>query len=288
MKQSHSFNLLNISVLLLSSPVSIGRVCIDPEALYIHDQSGLASLFISNNSNEYKEIAISLEFSYQGSDKYGNLMTITDDPVAESLYSITDCLEVFPKHFTLKPGEQQTVRIQSGSTSNKSDGFYWSRVAISSNYTSKGSGSNDEGDGEGMKINYILREYIPLLFIKGNPVMGLSPGNLETSVEDGKLVAAVRLKPEGNSPFIGLVTAILSDVSGREIIRQKQSITVFSEVLRKIKIDLPYNRLNPGTYKLDLTYESFTDEKASKVRTNENPIKQSTEIVVKKIITFDA
>jgi hypothetical protein len=281
MKQSLSFNLMNISVLILSSPVSVGKVSLDPEALFIDNQSGHASLFVSNNSNEYQEIAISLEFSYQGSDKYGNLMTINDDYVAESQYSITDCLEIHPTHFKLKPGEQQTVSILSGSTSNKGDGFYWSRVVISSNYASKESGSYNGCDGEGTKINYILRQYIPLLFIKGKPVMGLIPLNLATYIEAGKLVAVASLKPDGKSPFNGVVTVVLSDVSGREILRQKQKITIFSSVLRKIIVDLPDYGLNPGTYKLDLIYESVTDERTYTYPANESSIKQSEEFFIR-------
>jgi hypothetical protein len=281
MIQPHSFNLLNISVLILSSPVSIGKVSLDPEALFIHDQMNRGSLLVSNNSNEYQEIEVSLEFSYNGSDKYGNPMTINDDRDSESLYSITDCLEVFPKHFKLKPGDQQTVTIQAGSTKNKADGFYWSRVVISSNYTSKGSGSWNAGEAEGSKITYILRQYIPLLFTKGNAEMGLTPVNLVISVEDGKLVALACLKPAGNSPFNGVVTAVLSDDSGKEIIRQKQTITVFSDVLRKIDIDLYVKCLSPGTYKLDLIYDSVIDEGASEHPLNGNSVRQSAEILIK-------
>jgi len=281
MKQSFSFHLLNISVLLLSSPILIGQVSLAPTSLYIHDQTGVASLYVTNNSNEDQEIVISLEFSYPGSDNNGNMKTISDDQTAATRYGITDYLRVFPKQFILKPGGQQTVRLQSKPLSDKPDGVYWTRVIVSSNTAAKDLGSLQAAEGIGTRINYVFKQNIPAFYIKGKATTGLIPGDISTSVEERKLVAVASLRPTGNSPFNGTVTARLIDNSGKEIMTHKQTIVAYSEVLRRIEMDLPDKGLNPGTYKLDLTYETVRADIPSYDLVQGAPAMQSVEVQVK-------
>jgi hypothetical protein len=273
--------ILLTAILFLSAGTVFGQVNLAPTSIFIHDQSGVASLYVSNNSTEEQEVSIAFEFSYPGSDSQGNLVTITNDSLTAARYGITDNLRVFPRQFVLKPGAQQTVRIQARPINNKPDGVYWTRVIVSSNTAARDIDKIQVNDGIGTKINYVFRQNIPAFYLKGKVQTGLITGNLATSVEEGKLVALASLKPSGNAPFNGSVTARLSDSRGKEIIVHKQTLVAYSDVLRRVEIDLPAAGLLPGNYTLTLTYETVRADIPPSDLVQSLPVMQSVNFEVK-------
>jgi hypothetical protein len=258
----------------------LAQVSLAPTSLFIHDQSNVASLYINNNSEESQEISITCEFSYPGSDKDGNMLNITDDTLSASKYGLGDNLRVFPRQFVLKPGSQQTVRIQVRPLQGKPDGTYWSRIIVSSNAASKDVESLPVTEAIGTKINYVFKQNIPAFYLKGKTNTGIIPGEIITSVADGKLVAVAQLKPTGNSPFNGMVTARLTDNSGKEIAVQQQSVVAYFDVIRRIEIALPPEGLAKGRYKLEFTYETTRADISPSDLVQAAPVKKSIEVEI--------
>jgi hypothetical protein len=259
----------------------IAQVSLAPTSLFIHDQSNVASLYINNTSEETQEISIACEFSYPGSDEQGNMINVTDDTLSESKYGLKDNLRVFPRQFVLKPGSQQTVRVQVRPLMGKPDGTYWTRIVVSSNAASKDVESLPVTEAIGTKINYVFKQNIPAFYLKGKTNTGIIPGEVTTSVADGKLVALASLKPTGNSPFNGTVTARLTDNSGKEVAVQQQSVVAYFEVLRRIEIALPPEGLRKGIYKLDFTYETTRADISPADLVQAAPVKKSLEVEIK-------
>jgi P pilus assembly chaperone PapD len=281
MNRNHFVTLLAILSIIFSNIPVYAQVSLAPTSLFIHDRAGVTTLYVSNTTQEDQEISISFEFSYPGSDSEGNLKTITDDTVSASRYGITGNLKVFPKQFILKPGAQQTVRIQSRPMPERPDGVYWTRVIVSSNSASGEIGSVPVSEGIGTKINYVFRQNIPVFYIKGKASTGLVCRNVATTVDEGKLVAVSSLSPEGNAPFNGTVTAVLSDQNGKEIALQQQTLVAYSEVLRRIELQLPGQNLPAGKYKLDFTYETVRADVSPDDLIQSAPVRHSVEINVR-------
>jgi hypothetical protein len=258
----------------------IAHVSLAPNSLFIHDQSNAASLYIYNNSQETQEISITCEFSYPGSDDKGNMLNITDDTLSEAKYGLADNLRVFPRQFVLKPGGQQTVRIQVRPLQGKPDGTYWTRVIVSSNASSKDVDSLPVTESIGTKINYVFKQNIPAFYHKGRTNTGIIPGEITTSVADNKLIAIASLKPTGNSPFNGMVTARLTDNNGKEVAVQQQSVVAYFDVLRRIEIALPPEGLPRGRYKLEFTYETTRADISPSDLVQASPVKKSIEIEI--------
>ena len=263
MNKSAIYSSLILLTGLLLPRQSYSQVSLAPTSMFIHDQSNVSSLYISNNSKDPQEVTISFEFSYPGSDEEGNMLTVYDDTLRENLRGLKSGIRVFPRQFVLQPGAQQTVRAQVRPMPSRPDGVYWTRIIVSSNAASKDAETVNVTEGISTKINYVFKQNIPAFYLKGKVTTGLIPGQVSTMVEDGKLVAISNLKPEGNSPFNGSVTARLIDNLGKETAVQQQSIVAYTEVFRRLELLLPEAGIPKGTYKLEFTYKTERADIAS-------------------------
>jgi hypothetical protein len=266
----------------LSSPqIVTAQVSLAPTALFISDQTNVASLYINNNSQEAQEISISFEFAYPGSDEQGNMVTISNDSLSAAHYGITANLRVFPRQFVLQPGGQQTVRFQVRPMRDKPDGVYWSRVIVTSQKASKDIDTVMVTETIGTKISYVFKQNIPAFYVKGKVTTGLMPGKVITQLQNGKLVAIAELTPTGNAPFNGSVTALLLDSEGKEIAIQQQTVVAYFAVLRRIELSLPGEGLAPGKYTLEFTYETKRADISASDLVQAKPVRQSVAVEIK-------
>jgi hypothetical protein len=256
------------------------HVSIAPTSLFIHEKSNEATLYVNNNSEETQDISITSEFSYPGSDIEGNMINVTDDTLSESKFGLADNLKVYPSQFVLKPGCQQTVRIRVHPLQDKPDGTYWTRVIVSYNAVSNNVESLPDTETNGTNINYLFKLNIPAFYLKGRTKTGIIQEEIITSVANGKLVAIARLKPTGNSPFNGMVTARLIDHNEKYIAVRQQAIVAYFEVLRRIEIELPPEGLAPGRYKLEFTYETYRDGISPSDLVQTAPVIKITEVEI--------
>jgi hypothetical protein len=240
---------------LISGPV-VAQVSLSPTAIFIKDQTNVASLYVTNNSKVAQEIGIAFEFAYPGSDERGNMITVTNDSVSSIRFELTSSIKAFPRQVVLQPGGQQIIRLQVRPRQDRPDGVYWTRLILSSQSAATDIDTVRAAQGIGTKINYVLKQNIPVFYLKGKVTTGLTVGTVNTSVEKGKLVAVSRLTPSGNAPFNGSVTARLINGTGKEVAVQKQTMIAYFEVLRRIELTLPSSGLTTGKYTLDFTYET--------------------------------
>jgi len=261
--------------------MALAQVSLAPTAIFISDQTNVASLFINNNSQVPQEISVSFEFTYPGSDEKGNMVTVSNDSVSARRYGITTNAKAFPRQFVLQPGKQQTVRVQVRPMNSKPDGVYWTRLIVSSQAAAKNVEETKVTEGIGTKINYVFNQNIPAFYLKGKVNTGLTAGPVTTSVEKGKLVAVSRLTPTGNAPFNGSVTAKLTDGSGKEVASQQQTLVAYFDVLRSIELTLPEGGLAPGRYTLDFTYETKRSDISPTDLVQALPVKKRVEVEIK-------
>ncbi len=261
--------------------LNFAQVSLAPTALFIPDQTNVASLFVNNNSLQPQEITVSFEFAYPGSDDQGNMITISKDSINASRHGLTANLRVFPRQFTLQPGKQQTVRVQVRPMQGKPDGVYWTRVIVSSQSASKDIDTIKVTDGIGTKINYVFSQNIPAFYVKGKVTTGLTPGMVTTSFEKNKLIAITKLTPTGNAPYNGSVTARLLNPAGKEIARQYQTVVAYFEVLRRVEFALPAEPPAPGKYTLEFLYETKRADISPTDLVQAAPVKYNVPVEIK-------
>ncbi len=247
---------LSMLGLLLRTYQSYSQVSLAPTSICIHEASNTAEMYIANHTDYDQEVTIAFEFGYPGSDELGNPVTINDDSLATSAYNLSSNLRAFPRSFILIPGQQQTVRFQVKPLSNKPDGVYWSRVIVSSARKSVDADTTILSDGIGTQINFIFHQNIAAFYHKGKVNTGLQVLGVSTKIENNGLVAVSELHPMGNSPFIGSVHATLYNAQGKIVGENHQTCTAYFDVKRTIEIPFVRERVFPGNYTLELTYES--------------------------------
>jgi len=262
------------------SRLSFAQISVTPLSLYIHSPSNIASLQVSNDYQEVREISISFDFGYLSSDEDGNQVMVYDDTVAFYSYGLNDYLKAFPRKFLLTPGSSQTVRVQVRKMSRKQDGVYWNRIIVSSNEVVKHIGNSFISGGIGTKINYVLKHNIPVFYRKGNVNTGLELLKYETCVNNEKLKVLVSLARKGNSPFNGSVNAGLFDSKHNEVACHQQTTVVYFNRVQKIELDLPGGGLEAGDYILELNYQTSRKDIPAYDLVQSDPVKFKIHVVV--------
>jgi len=268
-----------ILLITMSRPANC-QVSVAPSSLYIHSDSDVASLYVSNGYEEAREISTDFEFGYLSSDTAGNQMMVYDDTVASSRYGLENHLKAFPRKFVLAPGSSQTIRVQVRNMHDKPDGVYWNRIIISSNEAMIYKAGSDVAEGIGATINYVVKHNLAVFYRKGKTDTGLAPGDVTTTLDEGKLKVLVSLAREGNSPFNGSVYARLSDSKQRELAFVRQTLVVYFDILQKIEFDLPRQGLPPGDYILELSYQTRRSDISSADLIQADPLHQKINLVI--------
>lgn len=260
--------------------LAFSQVSLSPTSVFITDAVGIESLNISNTSETAQEVQISFEFSYPGYDETGNLTMVDNDTAKAAIYDLSTKIRAFPRTFIVQPGGQQTVRLQVLPLKDKADGVYWTRVIVTSSVPSADIETIDVGGGVGTKIGYVFKQNVPVFFKKGTVTTGLKVLKVETSLEDGKLVAVTRLLPQGNSPYNGSVQAYLHNSKGKVVAEQQTTTVVYFEALRRVELMLPEEGLPAGEYTLELNYETQRRDIPSSDLVQAPPVKHSVVVTI--------
>ncbi len=241
---------------LLALGVAQTQVSLSPTSVFINDNTNIESLNISNRGDGQVEVNVRFEFSYPGYDDHGNMISITNDSLAAQRYSLTDNLRVFPRSFVIQPRGQQVVRLQVRPMREKPEGMYWARIIVSSNAPAADIETVTAAEGVGTRVNFVFNQNIPVYYSKGNVITGLDIINVKAYQEIDQLVSIVRLKPTGNSPYNGSVTAMIRDNNGQVVAEHQTINVVYFEALRRVAIPFPDKGLPPGNYSLELMFET--------------------------------
>lgn len=244
-----------IMLIGLQLPV-LSQIAVAPAAICINSPSNIASLQVSNGHTSVREISVSFKFGYLSANHNGDLFMVYNDSLAEKRFGLTGNMRAFPRRFVLPPGSCQTVRIQVRNMKDKPDGVYWSRVILSSRQAAEEIKEINIYKGIGAKIDYVIRQSLPLFYRKGDVTVRLIPGEATFTYGDGKLTALIDLDLEGNAPFNGSVTTRLCNSSGRELAMQQQNTVVYFDMHQKIQLQLPEEYLPAGDYIVELIYET--------------------------------
>lgn len=229
------------------------QVSIAPTSVFI-DANGIASLYITNPSENAQEISVSFLFGYPGNDETGNLIMVYGDSVRADQFGLGDRLRSFPRTFLLAPAQQQTVRLQVRPDRSQPAGTYFTRIKVTSNaQTPDVEQTNIEGVST--QVNFKFDQVIAAFYKNGHTETGLTLSNVETIQSAGILNVITDFTTTGNSPFLGSVYATLKNGSNQTIAEQQQTVALYFGGKRSLDINLPEN-LPSGDYQLELRYET--------------------------------
>ena len=233
--------------------LSFGQISVAPTSLYIHSDTKIGTLFITNNSEQSQEISINLAFGYPASDDAGNMVMFFDDSIAYEKYALNDWLRVFPRSFVLGPGQNQTVRLQARPVPGLQEGTYWTRVKILSNPQTP---EIEQAVTENIstRITFRFEQVIAAFYLNGKTTTGLTVSGIEPIQEGSRLILLADVERTGNSPFIGSIRAEVYDQAGTMVLKQEATTAVYFKALRRLEMDIA--GLTPGTYRVKIFFET--------------------------------
>ena len=109
MKMNYKLFLIFFVIIFLSKGFS--QISINPPVIFIDNNTRTGTITVFNQSQDSKEIEISLKYGYVDTDSTGNSVLIFNDTLTEKKYSIAPYTSIYPKKFILKPNQQQDVKF---------------------------------------------------------------------------------------------------------------------------------------------------------------------------------
>ncbi len=230
------------------------QVSIAPSTVFISDQTNIGTLYVSNRSDEPQEVSIEFAFGYPSSDADGNIVMNYEDSVAFSSHAINERIRAFPRSFVLGPRQQQTIRFQVRPQPGAADGVYWTRVKILANpQTPDIELAPDEGE-VATRITFRFEQVIAAFYKQGAVTTGVNVKDVVVRHDDTRMMLLAHLERTGNAPFIGSMIAKMYDAGGNLVLERQTTTTAYFEEVRRIELDT--EGLEPGNYRVELTFET--------------------------------
>jgi len=245
-------NTIIFLLLMLASQI-FGQVTISPISLFIDSQRRFETLLIMNTSDVAQEVKLSWEFGYPKANEAGDIAVLYGDEKEAALHSAADWIRGFPKNFILEPGQRQTVRITVKAPRNLPAGTYWSRLKTSSSALSTAIGEAEPG-GITTKINIQFNQVTSIFYKHGELSTGLQITGIRNVVDDQTVHVFADYKKSGNSPFLGTMTAKVTDAVGEIVKEGKVLISVYYDGLRRLDLDV--SDLPLGSYDVEVSISS--------------------------------
>lgn len=272
----HRVALFTVLFVLLNFSTGIGQITISPTNLFLDSNARFGTYLVINNSQDPQEITVDFLFGYSVSDEAGNRRFIFDDSTGVTQYSAADWIRAFPRSFTLEPGNRQVVRLIVNKPEGIEDGTYWARIKTGSSAQSPPLEFQNNSDQVTARVGFKIEQVTGLYVKVGEVTTGIEVKEIETRVENGRLIAIADLNRTGNSPFLGTISMELLSDNGRVVNDSFASTTVFLDGLYRQEMDV--SNVTPGNYQLRMRFEtsrsdvSDSDIVQAPVVTNTTPV----------------
>ncbi len=261
--------------LFLAGNNIVAQVTIAPTNLYITDENKFGTYLVINSSNTPQEISVNFIFGYGKSNKNGVREYFYGDTLDYNNFSIAKWIRAFPQNFVLPPGQRQVVRLRINNPNNLDDGTYWARIKTTSSPVSPPielESNNNVSAAIGVKIEQISGVF----FKKGDVNTGIEIQEIRTSINEEALTILTDIKRLGNSPFLGTITATLSEQNGNIVGESFVSTSIYFD--ETVKQEINISDLNSGTYELKIEFRTSRGDISDNDIVKMNPVSK-TEII---------
>ncbi len=255
------------------------QVMVTPTMIFMDDRTGVGEVYLYNTSDTPREVTISVKFAYVGSDASGNMEMIYDDKENKATYGLDDLIRVFPRQLILPSNASQTIQLMVMPLRDMKDSVYWTRLIISAVQVTADI-ENPEERAIGAQISYVLRQNIPVFYLKGSPTTGVTIQDVRTEVRRNGIDLFSEVTVKGNAPFIGSINARLLDKRGRELTTGYTPTSIYFKGLRSLFIPKPEEGIAPGTYNLEISYETHRRDVNRNNLIQAEPVRHTVQVAI--------
>lgn len=235
---------------------------------------------VENTTSSPMQITTSVQFGVYISDSTG--LRYIDTNLSDQYQSLS-CdrwTRVFPEKFILRPKERRTIRVISIPPADIPDGEYTARLKLATQKLEKPRTIiNPDEDTVEVRTDTRLDATI------GQPIM-FRKGPLQTSIEiasarakadtTGATQIVAFMKKGGNAAYRGILGARVYTPEGMPIDSANVGFIAELDVFQNVTL----GKLEPGTYRLDLSSTLFTRGTVTEVVIGAPPSYQSYDMIV--------
>jgi hypothetical protein len=269
--------LISFVILVYFSNVQ-AQISLAPSFVFISENNGVGNLYVSNNSPNPYEVSISFQFGYPGGDADGNLMMNYDDKEAYSKFALDEMIRAFPRSFTLKAGEQRTVRVQLVPGQRQKQGYFYTRLKVLAKPQAT-EVSQTTAEGIGTKISFNFEQVTAVFYHKGPVSTGVAVKELDVKQNGKMLEMRPKLERKGNAPFLGSMIAKLKQANGDVVAETQSTVTAYFDVTRRM--DLNLDKVAPGNYTLELSFTTQRNDMANTDLVQAPTVTHETQVEIK-------
>ncbi len=239
-------------ILLVSVTTVFSQIVISPYVVMVDQKNQYGTFLVSNQTTETQEVSIFFKFGYPASDNQGNVtMLYSDSSNINMQNDLTDMVKAFPKKFTLKPGEKQTVRMTVKPDKNMKDGTYWTRIVTSSQSKQT---ITDTSTSLSAAINFVLNQVTTVIYKNKRYENKVDLKDITAETDEEFLNINVPVEVNGDYPFFAGTSVKIYDASGSLVTEQTQYFTVYYGMTKRNSFRL--SELKAGEYKAEVTITS--------------------------------
>lgn len=264
-------------IMLQISYMVSAQISLAPSFVFIDENNGVGNVYVSNNSEKSFEVSVNFIYGYPLSDSIGNLVMNYKDTVTSVQYALDPMIRAFPRSFLLKSGEQRTVRVQVIPAQRRKEGFFFTRMKVLAKpQTSDITDTTNQSIGT--KINFNFEQITAVFYHKGKVTTGLNIKSMDVTQNQKTLEVRANLQRTGNAPFMGSMIAKLKDNDGKVVSESQSTAAIYFDMIRQL--DLKLDHVNPGTYSLELSFETHRSDMLSSDLVQAPSIFQKTSVTI--------
>lgn len=214
------FRIILIITLMMATVSVEAQIAIAPTMLFVHDETSVGEIYLTNTSSVTQEINFTYQFGYPSSSSNGEIFMIYDDSVRQKQWGLGERIRMFPGQVIIEPGQSQTVRVQVMPMRDRQDGVYWTRLLVASSAITPDVQETDT-DGISTNINYVLEQNIPVFFRKGDNSTGIMVTETDMDEKGDSLIVKANVQRTGNSPYLGMMYATVYAQNGEKLAKKE-------------------------------------------------------------------
>jgi hypothetical protein len=264
-------------IILLFSLVANAQISLAPSFVFVDENNGVGNVFVSNNSEKSYEVSVNFVYGYPGSDTLGNMVMNYNDTISSAQFALDPMIRAFPRSFLLKAGEQRTVRVQVVPNQRRKEGFFFTRMKVLAKPQ-----TNDVSDSTsqsiGTKINFNFEQITAVFYHKGKVTTGLEIKGLDVQQNQGVLDIRTNLHRTGDAPFLGSLVVKLKDGAGKVVSESQSTAAIYFDLIRHIELKL--DNVVPGSYTLELSFETRRNDMLTSDLIQALPIVKKTTVII--------
>ena len=210
----------SLAVLLLLAATALpatAQVNVAPNRLIMTSKERSKEISMSNPTNAPMEVETRVVYALLKSDSIGAMKYDSVDLGPTARPSCAEWIKVFPKRFTLQPGEKRNVRVLLSPPGGIADGEYLARMIVSSQPVERAAPLDLDTTKVATTITTRINLGMPLIYRKGELATGIKFDMLMPTIDPKGIRLLADIEPEGNTTYRGTLFAEIFGADGASV-----------------------------------------------------------------------